>query len=41
MDESANRIYQAALGTPEDHLVILLAHNGPTGVWAACQFNLY
>ncbi|XP_039031808.1 uncharacterized protein LOC120166643 isoform X2 [Hibiscus syriacus] len=32
MDESAKRIYKAALGTPEDHLVILLAHNGPTGL---------
>ncbi|XP_039071530.1 uncharacterized protein LOC120218699 isoform X2 [Hibiscus syriacus] len=32
MDESAKRIYEAALGTPEDHLVILLAHNGPTGL---------
>ncbi|XWS17758.1 hypothetical protein CRYUN_Cryun33cG0095100 [Craigia yunnanensis] len=32
MDGSAKRIYEAALGTPEDHLVILLAHNGPTGL---------
>lgn len=32
MDGSATRIYNAALGTPEDHLVIFLAHNGPTGV---------
>ncbi|XP_022731945.1 uncharacterized protein LOC111286307 isoform X3 [Durio zibethinus] len=32
MDGSAKRIYDAALGTPEDHLVILLAHNGPTGL---------
>ncbi|XWS26286.1 hypothetical protein CRYUN_Cryun26dG0018700 [Craigia yunnanensis] len=39
MDRSAKRIYEAAVGTPEDRLVILLAHNGPTGVWA-CQFNL-
>ncbi|KAL5842037.1 hypothetical protein ACOSQ3_012640 [Xanthoceras sorbifolium] len=32
MDGSAKRIYNAARGTPEDHLVILLAHNGPTGL---------
>ncbi|XP_050272201.1 uncharacterized protein LOC126715577 isoform X8 [Quercus robur] len=32
MDGSARRIYNAALGTPEDHFVILLAHNGPTGL---------
>ncbi|TYJ32706.1 hypothetical protein E1A91_A05G053700v1 [Gossypium mustelinum] len=32
MEGSAKRIYEAALGTPEDHLVILLAHNGPTGL---------
>ncbi|GMI81450.1 hypothetical protein like AT5G58200 [Hibiscus trionum] len=32
MDGSAKRIYEAALGTPEDHLVIFLAHNGPTGL---------
>ncbi|CAM8965945.1 unnamed protein product [Rhodiola kirilowii] len=32
MDESANKIYQTATGGPEDHLVILLAHNGPSGL---------
>ncbi|KAH9806418.1 calcineurin-like metallo-phosphoesterase superfamily protein [Citrus sinensis] len=32
MDESAKRIYKVALGTPDDHLVILLAHNGPSGL---------
>lgn len=32
MDESAKRIYKVALGTPDDHLVILLAHNGPSGI---------
>ncbi|PSS13925.1 Bis(5'-nucleosyl)-tetraphosphatase, symmetrical like [Actinidia chinensis var. chinensis] len=32
MDGSAKRIYEAALGAPEGHLVILLAHNGPTGL---------
>lgn len=31
MDGSAKRIHKAALGTPEDHFLILLAHNGPTG----------
>ncbi|CAI0394957.1 unnamed protein product [Linum tenue] len=32
MEGSARRIYNVALGTPEDNLVILLAHNGPTGL---------
>ncbi|XP_027919877.1 uncharacterized protein LOC114178265 [Vigna unguiculata] len=32
MDESAKRIQKAALGTPDDHFLILLAHNGPTGL---------
>lgn len=32
MEESAKRIYKAALGTPEDHSIIFLAHNGPTGL---------
>ncbi|XP_027072708.1 uncharacterized protein [Coffea arabica] len=32
MGESAKRICQSALGTPEDHSIILLAHNGPTGL---------
>ncbi|KAK4431836.1 hypothetical protein Salat_0945700 [Sesamum alatum] len=32
MDESAKRIYEAALGTPADHSVIFLAHNGPSGL---------
>ncbi|KAK4853082.1 hypothetical protein QYF36_003510 [Acer negundo] len=32
MDGSAKRIYKAATGTPKDHLVIFLAHNGPTGL---------
>ncbi|KAE9462624.1 hypothetical protein C3L33_05472, partial [Rhododendron williamsianum] len=32
LDASAKRIYEAALGAPEDHSVILLAHNGPTGL---------
>lgn len=31
MDGSANKIQKAALGIPEDHFLILLAHNGPTG----------
>jgi hypothetical protein len=31
MDGSAKRIQKAALGAPEDHFLILLAHNGPTG----------
>ncbi|XP_024638735.1 uncharacterized protein [Medicago truncatula] len=32
MDQSAKRIQKAAIGTPEDHFLILLAHNGPTGL---------
>ncbi|OMO90947.1 hypothetical protein COLO4_18762 [Corchorus olitorius] len=32
MDGSAKRIYEAAIRTPEDHLVVFLAHNGPTGL---------
>ncbi|KAL1817687.1 hypothetical protein ACET3Z_020261 [Daucus carota] len=32
MEESAKRIYKAALGAPEDHSIIFLAHNGPTGL---------
>lgn len=32
MEESAERIYAAARGTPEDHFIILLAHNGPKGL---------
>lgn len=31
MKASAKRIYETAIGAPEDHLVIILAHNGPTG----------
>ncbi|XP_009605944.1 uncharacterized protein [Nicotiana tomentosiformis] len=34
MDRSAERILQAAMGTPEDHSLIFLAHNGPTGLGA-------
>ncbi|KAF7838878.1 Metallo-dependent phosphatase-like [Senna tora] len=32
MEMSAKRIYKAAIGTPEDHFLILLAHNGPKGL---------
>ncbi|XP_057967677.1 uncharacterized protein LOC131157492 isoform X2 [Malania oleifera] len=32
MDGSAKRICKAALPKPEDHSVIFLAHNGPTGL---------
>lgn len=34
MEASAGRICRAALGTPEDHVAIILAHNGPTGASA-------
>ncbi|XP_058067572.1 uncharacterized protein LOC131216942 isoform X4 [Magnolia sinica] len=29
---SAKKIYEAALGIPDDHSIIFLAHNGPTGL---------
>ncbi|KAH9608475.1 hypothetical protein KSS87_020783 [Heliosperma pusillum] len=32
MEESANRIHAAATRAPEDHSIIFLAHNGPTGL---------
>ncbi|GAA0157586.1 hypothetical protein LIER_14825 [Lithospermum erythrorhizon] len=32
MDESSKRIYHAARGTPDNHSVIFLAHNGPSGL---------
>lgn len=32
MEGSARKIYEAALGTPEGYTVIVLAHNGPTGL---------
>nr|GEV87135.1 protein ABHD17C-like [Tanacetum cinerariifolium] len=32
MNESAKKISEAALGTPKNHSIILLAHNGPTGL---------
>ncbi|WOL08651.1 hypothetical protein Cni_G17404 [Canna indica] len=32
MEESAKKIYEAAAGTPEGHCVVMLAHNGPTGL---------
>ncbi|KAF5956269.1 hypothetical protein HYC85_003494 [Camellia sinensis] len=32
IEGSAKRIYEATLGTPEGHLIIFLAHNGPTGL---------
>ncbi|KAI9125468.1 hypothetical protein K1719_002886 [Acacia pycnantha] len=32
MDGSAKRIHKAALNAPEDHFLILLGHNGPTGL---------
>ena len=31
MEESAELIYKAALETPKENLLILLAHNGPKG----------
>ncbi|MED6146459.1 hypothetical protein PIB30_034571 [Stylosanthes scabra] len=37
MDGSARRILKAANGTPEDHFLILLAHNGPTGLGSAAN----
>ncbi|KAK4374854.1 hypothetical protein RND71_005531 [Anisodus tanguticus] len=40
MDGSAERILQAAMGTPEDHSIVFLAHNGPTGGDAGLGANL-
>ncbi|PKI34671.1 hypothetical protein CRG98_044931 [Punica granatum] len=34
MEQSARRIYKATIGAPDDHLVIFLTHNGPTGLGA-------
>lgn len=39
MDGSAKRIYEAVLRVPEGHIVVLLAHNGPTGV-SVCQHQI-
>lgn len=36
MEESAKKIYEAALGTPEGHSIVVLAHNGPTGLPNYC-----
>eukprot|EP01018_Ginkgo_biloba_P006420 Gb_33179 [translate_table: standard] len=32
MKESARKIYETALGAPEGHSIVFLAHNGPTGL---------
>ena len=32
MAGSAKKIYAAAAGAPEGHFVVLLTHNGPTGL---------
>lgn len=32
MKESADRIHKAATGSPEEHSIVFLAHNGPTGL---------
>lgn len=34
MEESVRKIHEAAMGTPVDHSIIFLSHNGPTGRWA-------
>ncbi|KAL2929938.1 Tryptophan biosynthesis protein TrpCF [Bienertia sinuspersici] len=36
MGQSAERIVKAATGTPEEHFIILLAHNGPTVINSIC-----
>lgn len=36
MAGSAKKIFDAAAGAPEGHSVVLLAHNGPTGL---CTFH--
>lgn len=40
MEASAKRIYETVLGTPEDHVVLFLAHNGPTGLSTKIYSNL-
>ena len=40
MEASTKRIYETALETPEDHVIIFLAHNGPTGMPAKVYSNL-
>ncbi|KAG5409061.1 hypothetical protein IGI04_005380 [Brassica rapa subsp. trilocularis] len=37
MNASAGSICRAALGTPEDHVVVILAHNGPTGLGSQAE----
>ncbi|KAG2310850.1 hypothetical protein Bca52824_022407 [Brassica carinata] len=37
MNASAGSICRAALGTPEDHVVLILAHNGPTGLGSQAE----
>ncbi|XP_010536988.1 PREDICTED: uncharacterized protein LOC104811841 isoform X2 [Tarenaya hassleriana] len=37
MDSSAGRICSAVQGTPDDHLVVILAHNGPTGLGSQAE----
>ncbi|EOA14752.1 hypothetical protein CARUB_v10028048mg [Capsella rubella] len=37
MDASAESICRAAHGTPEDHVAIILAHNGPTGLGSQAE----
>ncbi|VVB16430.1 unnamed protein product [Arabis nemorensis] len=37
MDASARSICRAAHGTPEDHVAIILAHNGPTGLGSQAE----
>lgn len=32
MNESVKKICEEALGTPKNHFIVLLAHNGPTGL---------
>ncbi|KAL9232419.1 hypothetical protein vseg_007533 [Gypsophila vaccaria] len=32
MEESAEKIHNAAMATPEEHSIIFLSHNGPTGL---------
>lgn len=40
MDQSSRRICNAASGAPEDHLIIFLAHNGPTGTFVLHFWSL-
>ncbi|KAF6143677.1 hypothetical protein GIB67_021687 [Kingdonia uniflora] len=40
MEQSAKKIFEAALGTPVGHSIVFLAHNGPKGFYEAVNFHV-